>query len=131
MKLREIARGPWVVLAVCNDRGDCQLVDFMGELGGGASAEARKLMAVLTRASQQGPPRSKERSNTLGDGTFEFKSGSLRALYFYGGERLIVCSHGFVKKSQKCPAREKYAAAFCKRRYFEAKRRGELVIQDG
>jgi hypothetical protein len=97
MKLRGIARGSWVVLAVCSDRGDCQLVEFLNELGGGASAEARKLMAVLTRASQQGPPRSKQRSNTLGDGIFEFKSGSLRALYFYDGERLIVCSHGFLQ----------------------------------
>jgi phage-related protein len=129
MKLREVISDQWRILAICNERGDCQLEEFLGSFRDPASG-AIKMMALLKWTSRHGAPTNRQRSNTLGDEIFELKSGSLRVLYFYDADRLIICSHGFVKKTQKCPSSEKAAAAACRRRYFEAKRNGELVIVD-
>jgi len=117
-------------LAVCNERGDCQLEEFLGSFRDPTSG-AIKMMALLRWASRHGAPTNREKSNPLGDDIFEFKAGSQRILYFYDIDRLIICSHGFAKKTQKCPSGQKAVAVACRRRYFEAKRDGELVIVDG
>jgi hypothetical protein len=129
MKLREVIGDRWRILAVCSERGDCQVEGFLGSFRDPTSG-AIKMMALLTWTSRHGAPTNRERSNPLGDEIFEFKAGSQRVLYFYDTDRLIICSHGFVKKTQKCPPWEKGAAVACRRRYFEAKKSGELVIVD-
>lgn len=129
MKLREVIRDHWRVLAVCNERGDCQLEQFLGSFRDSTST-AVKMMALFSWTSRHGAPTNREKSNPLGDEIFEFKAGSQRVLYFCDTDRLIICSHGFVKKTQKCPSSEKTAAVAWRRRYFEAKRDGELVIVD-
>ncbi len=130
MKLREVVKDRWRILAVCSERGDCQLEEFLGSFQTPNDRQARKLMALIRWTSRNGAPTNKEKSNSLDDDIFEFKADSLRVLYFYDDRQVIVCSHGFVKKTQKCPPREKAAAVDCRRQYFEAKNNGELVITD-
>ncbi len=51
---------------------------------------------------------------------FEFIKGSLRLLWFYGaGNKIIICSHVFVKKGQKTPVTQKSAAIELKKRYMK------------
>jgi phage-related protein len=130
VKLREVIRDRWRILAVCSERGDCQLEEVLGSFRDPIGPEAVKMMALLSWTSRHGTPRNKEKSNPIGDEIFEFKAGSLRVLYFYDADQLIICSHGFVKKTRKCPPGEKAAAAARRREYFEAQRNGELVIAD-
>lgn len=52
---------------------------------------------------------------------FEFIKGPLRVLWFYGeGNRLIVCSGGFVKKQQKAPRAELARAIKARQEYLAA-----------
>jgi phage-related protein len=129
MKPREVARDRWLVLAVCGERGDCQLMEFLGSRAAGAS-EAAKMMSRLRWVAANGPSSSGEISKNLGDHIFELKTTSLRVLYFYDEGRVVVCSHGFVKRTQKCPPNERSTAVIRRQRYLMEKKHGELVIVD-
>jgi len=131
MNLKEVVRDRSRILAVCDERGDCRLEEILRSFRDPADSKAIKMMALLSWTSRHGTPRNKDKSNPLGDEIFEFKAESLRVLYFDGADRVIVCSHGFIKKTQKCPQAEKAAALACRRKYFQAKRDGDLVIIDG
>lgn len=130
MQLREVVKNQWRILAACDSRGDCQLLSFLGSFREPEEAEARKMMALVSWTSRNGPPKNKEKSNPLGDDIFEFKTTSFRVLYFFDEGRLIVCCHGFVKKTNKCPRGQKAAAVKTRQEYFEAKKLGKLVFKN-
>jgi phage-related protein len=83
-----------------------------------------KLMKLLEYVAESGTPKNIEKCKFIKkERVFELKTGGgLRLFAFFGKDRsLIVCSHGFVKKSQKTPkeqltrakqAREAYEKAF-------------------
>lgn len=58
-----------------------------------------------------GPPRNVELSHQVGPGLWQLAHGRLRILWFYGDDRAIVLTHGFVKRSRKTPAAEIARAA--------------------
>ena len=130
MQVREVVAGRWRIVAVCGDRGDCRLLEFLGSFEEPEDSEARKMMALIRWTAREGPPRNTEKSNPLGDEIFELKTTALRLLYFYDQNQVIVCSHGFVKKSRRCPPGEKAAAVGNRLRYFEAKQSGKLIVRD-
>lgn len=51
-------------------------------------------------------------------------------LWFHDRGRIIVCTHGFVKKGQKTPVKELTRAEAAARDYAEAPRRGRVVVKD-
>ena len=64
---------------------------------------------------------------TDSDGIFEFKTvGGLRLFCFFDETRLILCTHGTLKKGRKTPPGEIAAAEQWKRRYFAAKASHQL-----
>ncbi len=129
MKVRRIRAGGWQVLAVCTDRGDCPLLEFLAGLEGGVAKDGRRMLKLLDRVAGHGPPRNTEISHQLGPGLWEFIQGRLRILRFYDEGKLVICSHGFVKKSRKTPAAELEKAQTAQRRYLAAKQHGNLEVE--
>ncbi len=129
MKLRKVRAGNWQVLAICTDRGNCPLLEFLAGLEGGIDKDGRRMLRLLDRVASQGPPRNTEISHQLGPGLWEFIQGRLRVLWFYDEGRLVICSHGFVKKRQKTPPAELERAEEAQRRYLASKRRGDLTME--
>lgn len=123
MQTLEIRRDRWTVLALCSRRGDCPLLRFLAELEGDLERDGRRMLALLDRVSQHGPPRNVDVSHQVGDGIWEFIQGRLRVLWFYDSGRLVVCSHGFVKKSRKTPALELERARRCQQEYEQHRTR--------
>ncbi|MCP4664608.1 MAG: type II toxin-antitoxin system RelE/ParE family toxin [bacterium] len=129
MRLLPIRTGEWQILAVCTPRGDCPLLELLASSqGGGLARDARRMLRLLDRAARQGPPRNKAISHQLDREIWEFIQGQIRVLWFYDEGRMIVCSHGFVKKSRKVPRHDIEQAQERRRHYFDAKRRNELSI---
>jgi phage-related protein len=129
MRLRRVRTGFWRVLAVCSERGDCPLLEFLAGLEGGLVQDGRRMLKLLDRVSEHGPPRNTEIAHQLGPAIWEFIQGRLRVLWFYDEGNLILCSHGFVKKRQKTPAGEIERAQLCRRQYRAAKRRAHLKVE--
>jgi phage-related protein len=129
MKLKTVLAGDWQVLAVCTERGDCPLLDFLAGLEGRLARDGWRMLKLLDRVAAQGPPRNTEISHQLASGIWEFIQGRLRVLWFYDDGKLVICSHGFLKKRQKTPAGEIERARENQRLYAEAKACGNVEIE--
>jgi len=137
VKLRRFRKGDWKVYAACTNRGDCQLLEFLDS--GADSEEARegkkgndpimkdkrRMVALLNLVAERGPLRNAEISHQIGEDIWQFggRGWRIRVLWFYG-EREIVLSHGFMKKTQQTPAAERQRAVETLRAYRNSLKAG-------
>src|ERR1700693_1345113 len=103
MRFREVRKEVWTILAVSTDRGDCELLDFLEGLGSEYESDAASLGRLFDSVAQGGPPRNVYVSHQLGGKIFEFTRGDLRVLYFTDEGRIVICTHGLLKKTKKTP----------------------------
>ncbi|MBI5688308.1 MAG: type II toxin-antitoxin system RelE/ParE family toxin [Verrucomicrobia bacterium] len=97
------------------------LLEFLNDQNEAMPDETAKLMRLLDNAAKSGPPRNEEKCRPLQDGIFEFKTrGGIRVFWFYDRDKLIICTHGFVKKKQKTPPKEIERALKLKKLYENA-----------
>ena len=131
MRVRRLPfEGTYSILAACDNRGGCLLLDFLNGLGAGLEKDADRMLALLERVAQQGSQRNDKISHKIEGDIWEFIQGRLRVFYFYDEGRLVVCTHGFVKKTQKAPKGEIATANRVREQYLAAKRQGLLDIED-
>lgn len=131
MRVRRLPfQGTYRILAACDTRGDCALLDFLDDLGGGLEKDGDRMLAVLEKVAQQGPLQNNKVSHKIDGDIWEFIQGRLRVLYFYDEGRVVVCTHGFVKKTQKAPKGEIATANRVREQYLAAKRQGSLFIEE-
>lgn len=128
MPLTTIREGAWRVVAVTNDRGDSPLLSFLAELEGPLARDGHRTLALFERMSKHGPPRSTEVSHRLVDGLWQLSQGRVRVVWFFDRDRVLVMSHGFVKKGRKTPALELARGRRHRQQYFR-ERALELVSQ--
>lgn len=139
MNLRLVRRGPWSVYAVCTDRGDCPLLDFLYEGSVeqptgervGKSREAKERVRMLARlkvVSENGPPHNTEICHQIEEGIWQIETGRIRVLWFYDEGKIIVASHGFVKRTKRTPEAEKRPIREALRRYREAKAARQIIV---
>ena len=127
MKLTELQTGEAYTIYALSSGRDSPVVEFLGEAFEKMPDEADKLIALLERTAEHGVPKNKTKANTLGNGLFEFKtSGGIRILWFYDAGRVILCTHGFVKKRQTTPPKELKRARKAMKAYQEAKKTGRI-----
>ncbi len=109
----------------------CPAAAFLTEAATDHPDEFAKLVSLLDHATVHGLPKNKQKVNTLGNGLFEFKTvGGLRLVWFWDAGRIILCTHGFVKKRQTTPPGELDTAAKWKKAYDLAKKAGNLKFDD-
>jgi len=130
MRLRRVHRARWEVLAVCDARGGCPLLDFLAGLEANLAADGRAMLRLLAFAAEQGPPRNVEVSHKIAGEVWELIAGRLRVLWFYDEGRLVVCSHGFVKRTRKTPSAEIDRAQASCAAYLAAKQHRILRNED-
>ncbi len=130
MRLQRICAGQFAVHAVCDNRGRCELVAFLEGLGAKLRAHRDGMLYLLDRCASHGPPANAEQKHHLGDGIYELIRGPLRVLFFTDQGRIIICSHGIIKKTGKVPKRDIIQATAARDRYRAARDRGQLQIME-
>lgn len=130
MKLKTVRAGDWRILAVCTERDDCPLLEFLAGLEGRLARDGRRMLRLLDRISDQGPPRNTEISHQLSSRIWQLIQGQLRVLWFYDEGKLMICSHGFLKKRRRTPRGEIERAQETQRLYAEAKASGDVEIDE-
>lgn len=128
MRLRRLATGTWQVLAICSDRGDCPVESFLAAQRGKLADQAQRMWALFDVVAADGPPRSTGISHKVAAEIWELIRGDLRVLWFYDQGRAVICSHGFLKQTQKTPASHIHLAEANLARYRAAQRAGSLSI---
>jgi phage-related protein len=109
-------------------RERCKTLEFVNEIRRKHSKELDKLARLWSDTAESGPPINKEKFKKLdgSDDIWEFKTSKLRVLCFRDEGSFIICTHGFVKKSQGTPKKEIKLAEKEKKRYLQAKTEGKL-----
>ncbi|HPT47612.1 MAG TPA: type II toxin-antitoxin system RelE/ParE family toxin [Candidatus Rifleibacterium sp.] len=100
------------------DSDNGPLEDFFAKLSESGNQDLKQMLRLMNRSAESGPPRNEEMTKMLDDGIFEFKADSIRVLWFYYKGK-IICTHGFLKKSQKTPKREIERAKKTRRAYSD------------
>lgn len=118
------------MVAAVTDRGECLLADFLDELEGDLADDGSRMVAVLEQVASDGPRRDTQVSRQIGPGLFEFRKGRIRIAWFYDEGTLVVCTHGFIKKTPKTPPAEIRKATSIRNRYFIDKRNGNIRFEE-
>lgn len=90
-----------------DEKGRSPVLDFISSLDAKMKA---KVFGRIELLEKNGPLLGMPFARHLDDGIFELRtvqgSNITRILYFFVVEERVVLTHGFVKKTQKTPARE-------------------------
>jgi len=98
-----IYRGRCFAISGITVKGKCLAQEFIEDL---EEPDEKKLVALLRRTADNGLPRNKEKFKHLKDKICEFKSYQVRILCFLDENKLIILTHGFIKKQDKTPRSE-------------------------
>lgn len=132
MKILSIQRAKFQVGAVVREKGDgslvCSLIEDFNDIEATYETSRNRLLAYFEQVARSGL----QALNTAqchqvdaNDKIYEFISGQLRVLFFRGATgNVVVCSHMFLKKSQKTPAKEVNKAIRAKKEYETAEKSG-------
>ncbi len=129
--LYQVRRGATTTIGAIGDDNGCDLLTFLRQQKVRAPGELAKLARLLDYTAAAGAPANEQKFRHLGDGLYEFKADSLRVVCFQEPGRLILCSHGFVKKQQKTPRAQIAKAEAVRARYEAARRAGTVISRKG
>lgn len=129
MRLRQVEAGVWSILAICDERGACQVQELVHRLETDSPTDFDQITAQLRRTAVSGPPQNDRKSRPLASKLFEIKTRrGVRIPYFYDEDRVIICTEA-MRKPKKAELRAVIKRAQAQRtHYFEAKRRQAIVI---
>jgi phage-related protein len=130
--VKKIMQGMAASIHAIGTKNDCPVLAFLGVLAEQNEREYSKIWALLERTINHGVPRNTEKCRVLKDTElFEFKTGGgVRIIAFWDAKRMIICTHGFMKKSQKTPKPEIEKAETGRKAYFTTKAAGKLVYEE-
>ena len=121
--LREVRSGRACKILAMGTGNDCPLFGFLAKLRRDDQNEFARLRALLDRTADNGMVRNEQKFRFFNaEKVFEFKTrGGVRVMAFWDEGRVIICSHGFLKKSQKTPDGELARAVSARGEYFANK----------
>jgi phage-related protein len=124
-----LRQGARFAIRAWGDEQFCALIDFLAELERDIPTDQARLLYLIRRTADLGPPHDERQCRALqgkhAEGLFEFKMpGGARVLWFYDEGSLIICSHGFVKKKDKTPSEEIKRAQTIRTQYLREKKNG-------
>lgn len=109
MRLRlRLKGGCWQVLVVEDERGRCQVEEFLEALSKDNKAEYKKLIARLARLADYGRPRNEEVFKHLWADLWEVKTTKVRVIAWWQGSNLVLLE-AFTKRGHRIapPVRER------------------------
>ncbi|MCH7226703.1 type II toxin-antitoxin system RelE/ParE family toxin [Haloferula sp. A504] len=110
--------------------GKWPVADFLAQAAEDHVDDFSKLTALLIRSAEHGLPSNKQKVRQLKGcgGLKEFKAGCLRLFFFHDKGRLVICTHGIVKKSQQTPQKDLKTATRRMKAYKAASKRNQVTI---
>ena len=126
MLLFEILSAKFSVYAIGDSQNGCESRNFLSTLGANLQREGIRMLVCINRMAERGPDFSPDVCHQVEEKLYQLSQGSLRVLWFYDRDRIIICTHGFIKKTRKTPKNEKKHAKSLMGKYFEEKKSGSL-----
>lgn len=130
--LTELVSGSSCRICAMRVGRDYPVSTFFDEQRRDRPGELQKLLTLIKTVSNKGISHNSQKCRYFNEQKlFEFKTpGGLRLFAFWGAEQsLVVCSHGFVKQSQKTPPKELRRATRARETYFESAQKGPITYE--
>lgn len=132
MKILSIQRAKFHVGAVVQEKGDgslaCSLIDDFNDIEATYEASRNRLLEYFKHVAGGGPQALNSAQCHQIDANnkiYEFISGKLRVLFFQGSTgSVVICTHMFLKKTQKTPTKEVNKAIRARKEYELAEKAG-------
>lgn len=122
-------KGSYAIFAACDSRDRCMLLDFFNGLGPNLEKDMHRMLGLLEEVAANGPPRNTVVCHKIQGDIWEFIKGRLRVFWFADEGRIIVCTHGIIKKSNKTPKEDIAQAVRIHEQYRTARKRGYLEVE--
>lgn len=87
-------------------RDRCELLGFLSRLKLTNPVEHQKIHRLFQELARADELLDVTKFKLLADGLYELRTTDVRVLCFFHFGQIVVCTHGFLKKSQKTPAQE-------------------------
>lgn len=118
--------------AVVQEKGNgslaCSLIDDFNDIEATYEASRNRLLEYFKHVATGGPQALNSAQCHQVDANnkiYEFISGKLRVLFFQAATgRMVICTHMFLKKTQKTPPKEVNKAIRAKNDYEQADKAG-------
>ena len=106
MRVQTLNNRNWHLIEKVDASGSGLVSGFLNGLGANKQREAARMTALLDRVAAHGPRQGTAKCHQIQGDIWELIHGQLRILFAHDGHQLIVCTTGFIKKSQKTPKKE-------------------------
>ena len=124
--------------AVVQEKGDgsltCSLIDDFSEIEASYETSRNRLLEYFKQVANAGPQALNVAQCHYVDANnkiYEFIAGRLRVLFFQSAAgNMVVCTHMFLKKTQKTPPKEVNKAIRAKKDYEQADKAGLIEWRD-
>jgi phage-related protein len=128
LKILSIQSAKHRIGAVVHEKGDgtlkCELIDDFETIEATYAASRNRLLVYFQQVAINGLQAlttAQCHSVDANEKIYEFIAGKLRVLFFQGTTgHVIICSHMFLKKTQKTPPKEVSKAIRAKQQYLAA-----------
>lgn len=130
MRLRVLASKKFEVLEIADSNDSA--IGFLSDSEAQWSGVVRGMKALFGRYAElgrQGMTADWFHEVSRSEGIWQFSKGRLRIFCFVDGGRLLILTHGALKKTQKASVEEVNRAIAARDRYLVAKQRG-LITRD-
>lgn len=132
MKILSIQQAKFHIGAVVQQKGDgtltCDLLDDFNDIEATYEASRNRILEYFKQVAAGGPQALNTAQCHQVDANnkiYEFIAGKLRVLFFQSAKgSLVVCTHMFLKKTQKTPPKEMSKAIRAKKEYEQAEKAG-------
>lgn len=125
MKLRILSSGRWMITSpIRGENVECPVEKFFNSLGANYESSIDGLVAMMDQHAKYGPGSFNPKQCHYVDQDskiYQYCKGQLRLFWFEDSGRVIICTHGIIKKSQKTPPREVAKAKRLQKEYFASK----------
>ncbi|MEE9338328.1 MAG: type II toxin-antitoxin system RelE/ParE family toxin [Methylococcaceae bacterium] len=129
MHLKLVSESRWKVFAVAKDDDECELLDFLYSIPPNMEKSKTALLALFDHVADNGPRDLPDKlSHQIDSGIWEFIKGRIRVLWFYDEGKIVICSHGFIKKTQTTPKSEIDKVTKIKSKYIDCKNEGSIEL---
>lgn len=95
--------------------GACEAEEYLEGL---SAKEKGKLIPLLQYTARTGPVKNEQKFKSIGDGIFEFKGFQARLFCFFDEGRIIILTHGCIKKRDTLNPVEVRKARSLREEYF-------------
>ena len=138
MKILSIQKARFHVGAVVQEKGDgslaCSLLDDFNDIEATYEASKNRILEYFKHVSLGGPQALNSAQCHQVDANnkiYEFIAGKLRVLFFQSAKgNLVICTHMFLKKTQKTPPKDVTKAIRARKEYEQADKAGTVDWRD-